>query len=204
MSEFAIETDVPAADRSPARRVASQNQSSRRFDMNRLVPFWVCLLSIAIGAWIASASPSLAAGPLETSGNFRWIVFASRQNVDEAIGLARRLWLGFRSADCPFDDERLVRGRRRPDRRSGPRQPSRRSFRMPGGPRRTPFSSKGQTFIEKVWESPKSPVLASASSAENDPHVASAAGLEVRVEPPAVIKSFASAAGAGRCVRGFR
>jgi hypothetical protein len=34
-----------------------------------------------------------------------------------------------------------------------------------------------------VWESPQSPILASASSAENQPRVASAAGLEVRIEP---------------------
>jgi S1-C subfamily serine protease len=45
------------------------------------------------------------------------------------------------------------------------------------------FLTNGQTFIQKVWESPQSPILASASSAEHRPRVASAAGLEVRIEP---------------------
>ena len=41
---------------------------------------------------------------------------------------------------------------------------------------------EGTDLHRKVWESPKSPILASASSSEKDPHVASAAGLEVRIE----------------------
>ncbi len=44
------------------------------------------------------------------------------------------------------------------------------------------FLTKGQTFIQKVWERPRSAILASASSAEDQPHVASTAGLEVRIE----------------------
>jgi hypothetical protein len=52
-------------------------------------------LAAAIGMWMAMASPSLSAGPLETSGDDRWIVFASRQDVDEAIGLARRFGSDF-------------------------------------------------------------------------------------------------------------
>lgn len=62
----------------------------KAFSMSRLIfalAFW---LSVAVGTWIVTTSPSSAAGPFETSGNVRWIIYASRQNVDEAIGLARR------------------------------------------------------------------------------------------------------------------
>ena len=52
-------------------------------------------LAAAVGMWLAMASPSSSAGPLETSGDGRWIVFASRQDVDEAIGLARRFGSDF-------------------------------------------------------------------------------------------------------------
>jgi hypothetical protein len=52
-------------------------------------------LAASIGMWFAMAPPSSSAGPLETSGDSRWIVFASRQDVDEAIGLARRFGSDF-------------------------------------------------------------------------------------------------------------
>src|SRR6185312_11839023 len=42
--------------------------------------------------------------------------------------------------------------------------------------------AKGQTFIERVWERPRSPILASASDADGKPHLASAAGLEAWIE----------------------
>ena len=58
--------------------------------MSRLIFSAALMLAIAIGAWGATLSTALATGPFETTGNVRWIVFASRQNVDEAIGLARR------------------------------------------------------------------------------------------------------------------
>jgi hypothetical protein len=52
-------------------------------------------LAAAIGMWLAMAPPSSLAAPLETSGDGRWIVFASRQDIDEAIGLARRFGSDF-------------------------------------------------------------------------------------------------------------
>ena len=45
-----------------------------------LVAFWL------VGASIGHAA---AAGPFEQHGNSRWVVYASRQKLDEAIGLAR-------------------------------------------------------------------------------------------------------------------
>jgi hypothetical protein len=62
--------------------------------VSNLVSLALCLAA-AIGMCTAMASPSLSAGPLETSGDDRWIVFASRQDVDEAIGLARRFGSDF-------------------------------------------------------------------------------------------------------------
>ena len=118
---------------------------------------------------------------METSGDVRWIVYASRQNGDEAIGLARRLGWEF----GPPTVISTTNG----------------WFAVGAGPLRVPdpialkkklsdswwapkdaFFSKGQTFIEKVWESPKSPILASASNSEKHPRAASAGGLEVRIE----------------------
>ena len=58
--------------------------------MSRFTLFFILLLSLAAGALIASSAICFASGAFETGGNVRWIVFASRQNVDEAIGLARR------------------------------------------------------------------------------------------------------------------
>jgi hypothetical protein len=46
-------------------------------------------LVIAAALLVGFKEFSFAADPLETSGNIRWIVFASRQDVDEAIGLVR-------------------------------------------------------------------------------------------------------------------
>ena len=49
--------------------------------------------------------------------------------------------------------------------------------------------SKGQTFVDKVWVGPKSPVLVIASS-QNGPHATSAAGVEVRVNADkAIVRS---------------
>ena len=59
-------------------------------------------------------------------------------------------------------------------------------------PPKDAFVTKGETFLEKVWEAPKSPVFASASS-EKEPHAASAFGVEVRIEsPPASLSSAAA------------
>ena len=123
----------------------------------------------------------LALGPLETSGNGRWIVFASRQDVDEAIGLARRFgsdfgaptvltttngWYAVASGPVAVPDAARLK-KRLSDAWWAPKDT---------------FLTNGQTFIQKVWERPQSPILASASNAEHQPRVASAAGLEARIE----------------------
>ena len=149
--------------------------------MNRIVVSLVFALSVVVGSLISGATISLAAGPFETTGNVRWIVYASRQNVDEAIGLARR----FETAETPMKVLSTSNG----------------WYAVAVGPLSVPdpaalkkklaeswsapkdaFLSKGQTFLEKVWESARSPVLAQASSDGQQPHIASAAGLEVRIE----------------------
>lgn len=135
---------------------------------------------------ISGATISLAAGSFETTGNVRWIVYASRQNVDEAIGLARR----FETDQTPMKVLSTSNG----------------WYAVAAGPLSVPdpvalkkklaeswsapkdaFFSKGQTFLEKVWESARSPVLAEASSSDQQPHGASAAGLEVRIESRNVV-----------------
>jgi hypothetical protein len=149
--------------------------------MSRLVLSLVCLLSVAIGAWIAPVTASWAAGPLETANDLRWIVFASRQNVDEAIGLAR----GFGSEFGPPTVISTTNGWYAVA--AGPMVvpdpvAAKRKVLEAWWPPKDTFFSKGPTFVEKIWEKPNPPTLASASSAENDPHIASAASLEVRIE----------------------
>ena len=149
--------------------------------MNRIVVAFVLSLSIALASLISGTSISSAAGPLETTGNVRWVVYASRQNIDEAIGLARR----FQTDQTPMKVLSTSNG----------------WYAVAAGPVTVPdpvafkkklaeswyapkdaFLSKGPTFLEKVWESPRSPVLAQASSEDQQPHSASAGGLEVRIE----------------------
>ena len=135
-----------------------------------------------VGLWLATASPSSANGPLATSGDARWIVFASRQDVEEAIGLARRYgsefgaptvlsttngWYAVAAGPVAVPDVAALKKR----------------LSDAWWPPKDTFLTNGQTFIEKVWERPRSPVVASASSAEDQPHFASAAGLEAWIEP---------------------
>ena len=58
--------------------------------MNKFIFSLTRWLALAVSVMLAAPPTALAAGPFETSGNVRWIIYASRQNVDEAIGLARR------------------------------------------------------------------------------------------------------------------
>jgi S1-C subfamily serine protease len=149
--------------------------------MSRFILSFALWLSIAVATSIATISTSLATSPFETSGNVRWIIYASRQNIDEAIGLARRFgsefgqptvisttngWFAVTVGPLSVPDPVALK-KKLSDSWSTPKDA---------------FLSKGQTFIEKVWENPKSPVLAKASGSENAPHIASAAGLEVRVD----------------------
>ena len=66
--------------------------------MSRFTSLFVLLLSLAVGM-LSLASSVFAMGAFETAGNVRWLVFASRQNLDEAIGLARRFGSDFGSGD---------------------------------------------------------------------------------------------------------
>jgi S1-C subfamily serine protease len=154
---------------------------SGHFGANRYVfsvAFW---LAVTVGMWLATTSPSSAKGPLETSGDVRWIVFASRQDVDEAIGLARRFgsefgvttvlsttngWYAVAAGPLAVPDAAALKKR----------------LSDAWWPPKDTFFAKGQPFIEKVWERPKSPILASASDTDGKPHFASAAGLAVRIE----------------------
>jgi hypothetical protein len=110
-------------------------------------------LAAAIGMWLAMASPSSSAGPLETSGDGRWIVFASRQDIDEAIGLARRFgsdfgeptvlsttngWYAVAAGPVAVPDVAVFK-KRLSDAWWAPKDT---------------FLTKGQTFIQKVWEKP--------------------------------------------------
>src|SRR5271165_5020476 len=145
--------------------------------MSRLTFPLALWLSVAVGAWIAT-SPSSATGPFETSGNVRWIIYASRQNVDEAIGLARRFSSEFGQPTVMSTTNGWYAVAAGPLSVPDPVAMKKKLSELWWPPKDT-FFSKGQTFIEKVWERPKSPILAWASSLEKDPHVASAAGLEV-------------------------
>jgi hypothetical protein len=62
--------------------------------MIKVTSFILLLFSLLAGT-LSPSSNAFAMGAFETSGNVRWLVFASRQNVDEAIGLARRFGSDF-------------------------------------------------------------------------------------------------------------
>ena len=132
-------------------------------------------------AWIAATPPSAAAGPLEANGNLRWIVFASRQNVDEAIGLARGFGSDFGPPAVISTTNGWYAVAAGPVSVPDPAAMKKRLTDLWWPPKDT-FFANGRTFIEKVWEKPRSPILASASSAEGDRHIASAASVEVRID----------------------
>ena len=153
--------------------------------MRRFALSFTLLLTLVAGALAASSATSFAAGAFETGGNVRWIVFASRQNVDEAIGLARRFgsdfgppmvmsstngWYAVVAGPVSVPDPAALR----------------KKLTDLWWPPKDSFVTKGQTFLEKVWEAPKSPVLASAIS-EKQRHAAFAAGVEVRVNANGVV-----------------
>jgi hypothetical protein len=139
-------------------------------------------LAAATGMWLAVAPPSSSAGPLETSGDVRWVVFASRQDVDEAIGLARRFGSDFGTPTVLTTTNGWYAVAAGPVAVPDVATFKKRLSDAWWAPKDT-FLTKGPSFIEKVWESPQSPIRASASNAEHRPRVASAAGLEVRIEP---------------------
>ena len=147
--------------------------------MSRFTLSFGLLLSLLAGALIASSTISLATEAFETAGNVRWIVFASRQNVDEAIGLARRFGSEFGPPIVMSSTNGWYAVVAGPLTVPDPAALKKKLTDLWWPPKDT-FASKGQTFVEKVWEASKSPVLASASP-EKGPHAVSAVGVEVRV-----------------------
>jgi S1-C subfamily serine protease len=132
--------------------------------------------------WLATALPSFSAGPLETVGDARWVVFASRQDVDEAIGLARRFGTEFGEPTVFSSTNGWYAVAAGPVAVSDVAAFKKRLADLLWPPKDT-FLAKGQSFVQRVWERPRSPVLASASAAENQPRAASAEGLELRIQP---------------------
>jgi S1-C subfamily serine protease len=152
--------------------------------MSRFTSIFVLLLSLAAGA-LSQASSVFAMGGFETAGNVRWLVFASRQNLDEAIGLARRFGSDFGSPSVMSSTNGWYAVVAGPISVSDP-EALRKKLTDLWWPPKDAFTSKGQNFVERVWEAPKSPVLAIASS-QKGLRVTSAAGLEVRVNADNVI-----------------
>ena len=66
-------------------------------------------LAVAGGLFQAVFSRARWRVRFETSGDVRWIVFASRQDPDEAIGVARGFGSEFGTPIGHVHDERLVR-----------------------------------------------------------------------------------------------
>jgi S1-C subfamily serine protease len=146
--------------------------------MSRFTSLFVLLFSLAAGT-LSLASGVFAMGAFETAGNVRWLVFASRQNLDEAIGLARRFGSDFGSPTVMSSTNGWYAVVAGPINVSDP-EALRKKLTDLWWPPKDAFTSKGQTFVDKIWIAPKSPVLAIASS-QKGPHTTSAAGVEVRV-----------------------
>jgi S1-C subfamily serine protease len=159
--------------------------------MNIIRPCILLLVSLLGGALSPSRS-AFAMGAFETTGNVRWVVFASRQNIDEAIGLARRFGSDFGSPKV-FSATNgwyaIVAG---PLSVPDPAALKKKLAELWWPPKDTSLS-RGQTLVEEVWEAPRSPVLATASSETGGAHVASARGLDVRVNGPSEISVRTSA-----------
>ena len=106
-------------------------------------------------------------------------VFASRQNVDEAIGLARRFGSDFGPPKVMSSTNGWYAVVAGPLSIPNAEALKKRLANVWWAPKDT-FASNGRTFVDRVWEASKSPVLATASS-DRGSRVASVAGLEVRV-----------------------
>jgi hypothetical protein len=152
--------------------------------MIKVTSFILLLFSLLAGT-LSPSSNAFAMGAFETSGNVRWLVFASRQNVDEAIGLARRFgsdfgppavmssnngWYAVVAGPISVPDVEALKKR----------------LADLWWPPKDSFLSKGERLQERVWEAPKSPALASASS-DKSPHATSAFGVEVRINAHGIV-----------------
>jgi S1-C subfamily serine protease len=145
----------------------------------KIIRSFILLLASLLAGALSPSRSAFAMGAFETTGNVRWVVFASRQNLDEAIGLARRFGSDF-GPPMVFSSTSgwyaIVAG---PLSVYDPAALKKRLADLWWPPKDTSLA-KGQTLVEEVWKAPGSPVLATASSATGT-HVASARGLDVRV-----------------------
>ena len=145
----------------------------------KIIGSFILLLASLLAGALSPSRSAFAMGAFETTGNVRWVVFASRQNLDEAIGLARRFGSDF-GPPMVFSSTSgwyaIVAG---PLSVYDPAALKKRLADLWWPPKDTSLA-KGQTLVEEVWKAPGSPVLATASSATGT-HVASARGLDVRV-----------------------
>ena len=146
--------------------------------MTRFAPFILLVFAVLVGA-LSQPGPGFATGAFETAGNSRWLVFASRQNVDEAIGLARRFGSEFGPPKVMSSTNGWYAVVAGPLSIPNAEALKKRLANVWWAPKDT-FASNGRTFVDRVWEASKSPVLATASS-DRGSRVASVAGLEVRV-----------------------
>jgi S1-C subfamily serine protease len=144
-----------------------------------LIRSFILLPALLLAGVLSPSRSAFAMGAFETTGNVRWVVFASRQNVDEAIGLARRFGSEFGSP-MVFSSTSgwyaIVAG---PLSVYDPTALKKKLANLWWPPKDTSLA-RGQTLVEEVWKAPGSPVLATASSATGT-HLASVQGLDVRV-----------------------
>jgi hypothetical protein len=105
---------------------------------------------------LMSAALAVQAGDLALSGNARWVVLASRPDIDTAIGVARHhRW--------QFPNIRVVRAANGwfavvtgPENAADPRALRQRLTKSGGLPGDFIFS-RGDSYIEQVWAPPRSP-----------------------------------------------
>jgi S1-C subfamily serine protease len=107
---------------------------------------------LALGGLVACAVTSVAeAGPFSLTGDNRWIAFASRQSVDEAVGVARAYRWDFpkvRVMQSTNGWYAVVAG---PERVSNPRTYKENLLKNGGVPSDLIFS-KGDAYLTEVWK----------------------------------------------------
>jgi hypothetical protein len=136
------------------------------------------LLVLAVA--LALGGDALAGG-LALPGQYRWIVYASRQDPQEAIGLARRFGSDERPTQVLSSTNgwyAVVAGPVQVADPAALKKELAGSYTTP----RDAFLSNGQGFVAQVWQTPKSPVLGRAALTQGSSRTAAAGGLDVVVE----------------------
>ena len=109
-------------------------------------------------------------------------MYASRQDLDEAIGLARRFAPNHGAMRVMSSTNRWYAVVSGPVSVQSPEQFRPKLAESWGDTPKDIFLSKGQTLVQQVWRTPRSPILASASLYREAPPTASADGLEISLE----------------------